>query len=207
MAGWKIAFPSRTPVDDVIMDEFHYYSDHSRGAAWQIPLLTLPRARFLLMSATLGDSSFFSKQLTDLTGSPTTLVQSNQRPVPLKFEYSTTQLQEKVAELNEQGRSPVYLVHFTQNACADTARDLLSTNFCTKVEKQAIARALDDADFRSPYGRELSKILRHGVGIHHAGLLPKSHRVGRIAENSRPRDLFSLSRVFHGGISSMNRLN
>jgi superfamily II RNA helicase len=128
------------PVDDVIMDEFHYYSDHSRGAAWQIPLLTLPRARFLLMSATLGDSSFFSKQLTALTGAPTTLVQSDQRPVPLEFEYSTTQLQEKVAELNEQGRSPVYFVHFTQNACADTARDLLSTNFCTKEEKHAIAR-------------------------------------------------------------------
>jgi superfamily II RNA helicase len=138
-----------------------------------VALLTLPRARFLLMSATLGDSSFFSQQLTSLTGAPTTLVQSDQRPVPLEFEYSTTQLQEKVAELNEQGRSPVYLVHFTQNACADTARDLLSTNFCTKEEKTAIARALDDADFRSPYGRELSKILRHGVGIHHAGLLPK----------------------------------
>ena len=99
------------------MDEFHYHSNHSRGAAWQIPLLTLPRARFLLMSATLGDSSFFSKQLAALTGAP------------------TTQLQEKVAELNELGRSSVYLVHFTQNACADTARDLLSTNFRTKEEK------------------------------------------------------------------------
>ncbi len=160
-------------VDDVIMDEFHYYSDHSRGMAWQIPLLTLPRARFLLMSATLGDSSFFSKTITGLTGVETVLVQSEQRPVPLEFEYSTTQLQEKVADLNAQGRSPVYLVHFTQNACADTARDLLSTNFCTKEEKTAINRALDDADFRSPYGRELAKILRHGVGIHHAGLLPK----------------------------------
>ncbi len=106
------------------MDEFHYYSDHSRGAAWQIPLLTLPRARFLLMSAILGDSSFFCKQLIALTGAPTTFVQSDQRPVPLEFEYSTTQRQEKVAEFNEQGRSPVYLVHFTQNACADTAREV-----------------------------------------------------------------------------------
>ena len=75
-------------------------------------------------------------------GAPTTLVQSDQRPVPLEFEYSTTQLQEKVAELNEQGRSPVYLVHFTQNACAGTARDLLSTNFCTKEEKHAIAQGI-----------------------------------------------------------------
>jgi superfamily II RNA helicase len=161
------------PADDVIMDEFHYYSDRSRGAAWQIPLLTLPRARFLLMSATIGDSTSFSKGMTALTGAPTTLVQSDQRPVPLEFSYSTTQLQDMVAELNDQNRAPIYLVHFTQNACADTARDLLSTNFCTKEEKHAIARALDDADFRSPYGRELSKIIRHGIGIHHAGLLPK----------------------------------
>jgi len=173
LANMALREGAAAPVDDVIMDEFHYYSDHSRGAAWQIPLLTMPRARFLLMSATLGDPARFSDQLTRLTGATTTLVQSDQRPVPLEFEYSTTQLQEKVAELNEQGRAPIYLVHFTQNACAETARDLLSTNFCTKEEKTAIARALDDADFRSPYGRELSKILRHGVGIHHAGLLPK----------------------------------
>jgi superfamily II RNA helicase len=160
-------------VNDVIMDEFHYYSDHSRGAAWQIPLLTLPQARFLLMSATIGDSSFFVKSLTILTGAPTVLVQSDRRPVPLEFSYSTTQLVDKVAELVEAGRAPIYLVHFTQKACADTARDLLSTNFCTKDEKTAIARALDSANFRSPYGRELSKIIRHGIGIHHAGLLPK----------------------------------
>lgn len=160
-------------VDDVIMDEFHYYSDHSRGAAWQIPLLTLPCARFLLMSATLGDSSFFAKQLSDLTSAETVLVQSDQRPVPLEFSYSTEPLEETVAALAEGGKAPVYLVHFTQNACAETARNLLSTNFCTKEEKEKIARALDGANFRSPYGRELSKILRHGIGIHHAGLLPK----------------------------------
>jgi len=160
-------------VDDVIMDEFHYYSDHSRGGAWQIPLLALPRARFLLMSATIGDSSFFSKTLTALTGAETVLVQSDQRPVPLEFSYSTTQLVDQVAELVDGGRAPIYLVHFSQKACADTARDLLSTNFCSKEEKAAITAALATADFRSPYGRELSKIIRHGIGIHHAGLLPK----------------------------------
>ncbi len=173
LANLALREGNRAAVDDVIMDEFHYYSDRSRGAAWQVPLLTLPRARFLLMSATIGDPAFFTQKLTALTGAPTDLVQSDQRPVPLEFSYSTTLLQDKVAELVEQDRAPIYLVHFTQKTCADTARDLLSTNFCTKEEKTAIARALDDADFRSPYGRELAKTLRHGIGIHHAGLLPK----------------------------------
>ena len=160
-------------VDDVIMDEFHYYSDHSRGAAWQIPLLILPQARFLLMSATLGDTGFFEKVLNDLTHKPTVLVQSEDRPVPLEFTYSEDTLEEKVAELVESDKAPVYLVNFTQLACARTAQNLMSTNFCSKEEKRAIAEALVDANFKSPYGKEVSKLLRHGVGIHHAGLLPK----------------------------------
>ncbi len=160
-------------VDDVIMDEFHYYSDSSRGFAWQVPLLTLPQARFLLMSATLGETAFFEESLTKLTGAPTSLVKSEQRPVPLEFDYSETPLEEKVAELVEHGKAPVYLVHFTQLACAQTAQNLMSSNFCTKEEKQRIAEALHEANFRSPYGKEVSKLLRHGIGIHHAGLLPK----------------------------------
>lgn len=160
-------------VDDVIMDEFHYYSDGSRGFAWQVPLLTLPQARFLLMSATLGDTSFFEDALTRLTGAPTVLVKSDNRPVPLEFEYSETPLEEKVAALVDSGKAPVYLVHFTQLACAQSAQNLLSSNFCTREEKQTIAEILQGADFRSPYGKEISKLLRHGIGIHHAGLLPK----------------------------------
>lgn len=173
LANQALREGAETPVDVVIMDEFHYYADPDRGAAWQIPLLTLSRARFLLMSATFGDSSFFARSLTALTGVPTVLVQSDHRPVPLEFSYSTVMLQDKVAQLVEDGRAPIYLIHFTRNACADTAGDLLSTNLCSKEEKAAIARALEDADFRSPYGRELARTLRHGIGIHHAGLLPK----------------------------------
>ena len=158
-------------VDDVIMDEFHYYSDVERGVAWQVPLLTLPKARFLLMSATLGETSFFEKAITELTGVPTVLVKSEDRPV--EFEYSTTALEEKVEELVEANRAPIYLVHFTQRSCAQTAQNLMSRNFCTKEEKAAIAEVLVTADFRSPYGKEMKKLLRHGLGIHHAGLLPK----------------------------------
>lgn len=160
-------------ADDIIMDEFHYYSDHERGVSWQVPLLTLPRARFLLMSATIGDTDFFQETLTQLTGTTTTLVKSEDRPVPLEFDYSTITLEEKIEELVTANRAPIYLVHFSQLACAQTAQDLMSRNFCSKEEKEAIAEILIDADFRSPYGKEIKKLLRHGLGIHHAGLLPK----------------------------------
>jgi superfamily II RNA helicase len=173
LANMALREGDRARVDDVIMDEFHYYSDTERGFAWQVPLLTLPQARFLLMSATLGETIFFEKSLTELTGAATVLVRSELRPVPLEFDYSETPLQEKISELAEAGKAPIYLVHFTQRACAETAQVLLSSNFCTREEKQTIAEVLHDANFRSPYGKEISKLLRHGIGIHHAGLLPK----------------------------------
>lgn len=160
-------------VDEVIMDEFHYYSDHERGVAWQVPLLTLPQARFLLMSATLGDTCLFENRLTTLNGHPTVLVKSEDRPVPLEYEYSTTMLEEKIEQLVDADRAPIYLVHFTQLSCARTAQNLMSRNFCSKEEKKQIASHLVDSDFRSPYGKEMKKLLRHGLGIHHAGLLPK----------------------------------
>ena len=164
---------SRAQVDEVIMDEFHYYSDRERGVAWQVPLLTLPQSRFLLMSATLGETDFFQDELTELTGAETVLVKSEDRPVPLEFSYSTTALEDQVEELVEAGKAPIYLVHFTQLACARTAQNLMSRNFCSKEEKAEIAEVLKGADFKSPYGNEMKKLLRHGLGIHHAGLLPK----------------------------------
>lgn len=173
LANLALREGSRAAVDDVIMDEFHYYSDKERGVAWQVPLLALPQARFLLMSATLGDTAFFEKELTRLNGLPTALIRSIDRPVPLEFEYSMTLLEEKVEELVVAGKAPVYLVHFTQRRCAESAQNLMSRNYCTKQEKERIAEQLEDADFRSPYGKEVRKLLRHGLGIHHAGLLPK----------------------------------
>src|SRR5258708_2945925 len=157
----------------VIMDEFHYYSDAERGYAWQVPLLTMPGARFLLMSATLGATEFFEKEITRLTGAPAVTVRSDRRPVPLEFEYSETPLTERIAGLLEQKRAPVYLVHFTQRAAAEAAQDLMSLNVCSKEEKAALQIELERARFNSPYGKEMRRWLRHGIGIHHAGLLPK----------------------------------
>lgn len=159
--------------DDIIMDEFHYYSDRERGVAWQIPLLTLPQSRFLLMSATIGDTSPFELALTKLNRLETVVVKSHERPVPLDFEYSELPLHETVSRLVTAGKAPIYLVQFTQRDCAEEAQNFLSVDFCTKEEKKAIAEALEGARFTSPYGKDFQKLLRHGLGLHHAGLLPK----------------------------------
>jgi superfamily II RNA helicase len=160
-------------VQDVVMDEFHYYADRDRGVAWQVPLLTLPQTRFLLMSATLGDTTFFEEELTRLTGRPTVAVTSTDRPVPLAHEYSELPLAKTLETLIASGRGPVYVVHFTQLEAAQSAQDFTSINVCTREEKTAIANALEGFKFTSPYGPEIKKWLRHGIGLHHAGLLPK----------------------------------
>jgi superfamily II RNA helicase len=160
-------------VQDVVMDEFHYYADRERGVAWQVPLLALPQTRFLLMSATLGDTAFFETELTRLTGRPTISVISTDRPVPLAHEYSELPLAKTLESLVAGGRTPVYVVHFTQLEAAQSAQDFTSINVCTRDEKAAIAGALENFKFTSPYGPEIKKWLRHGIGLHHAGLLPK----------------------------------
>ncbi len=160
-------------VDYVVMDEFHYYADKERGVAWQIPLLTLPRATFLLMSATIGPTDFFEQTLNRLTRRPTAVVRSSERPVPLTFEYKETPLHETILELIRQDRAPIYIVNFTQRAAAEEAQNLMSTDYSTKEEKKRIQEALVGTRFDSPYGKEVQKLLRHGIGLHHAGLLPK----------------------------------
>ena len=160
-------------VQEVIMDEFHYYADRERGVAWQVPLLTLPQARFLLMSATLGETTFFEEALTKLNGRPTVTVASQERPVPLEFAYSELPLATTLESLVAEGKAPVYVVHFTQLEAAQSAQDFTSINVCTREEKAAIGNLLEGFKFSSPYGPEIRKWLKHGIGLHHAGLLPK----------------------------------
>ncbi len=164
---------ARANVRDVVMDEFHYYADRERGVAWQVPLLTLPQTRFLLMSATLGETGFFEEELTRLNGRETVTVSSRERPVPLEFSYVETPLAQTLESLVAGGKAPVYVVHFTQMEAAQSAQDFTSTNVCTRDEKAALAQALEGFKFSSPYGPEIKKWLRHGIGLHHAGLLPK----------------------------------
>ena len=160
-------------VQEVVMDEFHYYADRERGVAWQVPLLTLPQARFLLMSATLGDTTFFEEELTRLNRRPTVAISSTDRPVPLEHAYSELPLAKTLESLAAEGKAPVYVVHFTQLEAAQSAQDFTSINVCTREEKAALANALEGFKFSSPYGPDIKKWLRHGIGLHHAGLLPK----------------------------------
>lgn len=174
LSNVALAEGADAPFRDIIMDEFHYYSDGARGMAWQVPLLTLPNARFLLISATLGPTALFERELTRLTGAATTVVSSATRPVPLQFRYEDkTALEATVAALVEARQAPVYVVHFTQNDAAQTTQDLMSQNYCSADEKAAIAEALIGVKFNSPFGKDLKRYLRHGIGLHHAGLLPK----------------------------------
>ena len=160
-------------IDDVVMDEFHYYADRDRGVAWQVPLLTMPQARFLLMSATLGDTRFFETAITSLNGQPTVTIKSGDRPVPLEYAYAEIPLAHTIEKLVDEGKTPAYVVHFTQADAASSAQDFTSLKICTKEEKAAIAARLERFEFSSPYGAVIRKWLRHGVGLHHAGLLPK----------------------------------
>ncbi|BCJ25893.1 DEAD/DEAH box helicase [Actinocatenispora sera] len=177
LANLALREGSDADVDQVVMDEFHFYADPDRGWAWQVPLIELRKAQFLLMSATLGDVSKFEADLTRRTGRTTTVVSSAQRPVPLSFEYVTTPLHETLELLLEDHQAPIYVVHFTQAAALERAQALMSTNVSSKAEKEAISALIGDFRFAAGFGKTLSRLVRHGIGVHHAGMLPKYRRL------------------------------
>jgi len=164
-------------IGQVVMDEFHYYADPDRGWAWQVPLIELPRAQFLLMSATLGDVSRFERDLTRRTGRDTAVVSSATRPVPLTFSFELTPVHETVQEILDTGDAPVYIVHFTQAAAIEQAQALMSVNVSSRAEKDEIAELIGGFRFAPGFGRTLSRLVRHGIGVHHAGMLPKYRRL------------------------------
>ncbi|MDZ4264658.1 MAG: DUF3516 domain-containing protein [Mycobacterium sp.] len=169
----------RTPITTslVVMDEFHFYGDPDRGWAWQVPLLELPHAQFLLMSATLGDVTSLREDLTRRTGRPTALVANAERPVPLFYSYATTPMHETIGDLLDTRQAPIYVVHFTQASALERAQALMSINVSTKEDKAAIAAHIGQFRFSTAFGSTLSRLVRHGIGVHHAGMLPKYRRL------------------------------
>ncbi|MCI2420002.1 DUF3516 domain-containing protein [Saccharopolyspora sp. K220] len=168
---------ARADVDQVVMDEFHFYAEPDRGWAWQVPLLELPRTQFVLMSATLGDVSFFQEDLTRRTGRETAVVTSAQRPIPLTFRYAKTPLHETIEELLAGQQAPVYVVYFNQASALEQAQALMSVKVASREQRDEIAEAIGDFRFTAGFGKTLSRLVRHGIGVHHAGMLPKYRRL------------------------------
>ena len=173
LANLALREGSDARADSVVMDEFHYYADRDRGVAWQIPLLTLPKTCFLLMSATLGDTSLIREDLELRTGRHVTEVRGVHRPVPLDYSYSKRPIHDCINELVRTGKAPIYVVHFTQAAATEAAGALMSIDWCTKEEKRALVEAVRGFRFHSPFGSTIRRFVLHGVGVHHAGLLPR----------------------------------
>lgn len=173
----------RSDIGALVADEFHYYGEPDRGWAWQVPLVELPHTQFLLMSATLGDTSFFVDDLQRRTGRDTTAVTGTERPVPLDHSYAITPIHETIENLVTAGRAPIYVVHFTQAAAVERAQALMSVKIADKADRAAIAEAIGDFRFHTGFGATLSKLLRAGIGVHHAGMLPRYRRlVERLAQ-------------------------
>ncbi len=168
----------------VVMDEFHFYADPDRGWAWQVPLLELTRTQLVLMSATLGDVTWLARELERRTGRDVAHVTSAERPVPLSYSYVTTPVHETLEELLSTHQAPVYVVHFTQAAAIEQAQALMSINVCTRAEKDAIAELIGGFRFTAGFGRTLSRLVRHGIGVHHAGMLPKYRRLVELLAQS-----------------------
>ncbi|MES2172065.1 MAG: DUF3516 domain-containing protein [Actinomycetota bacterium] len=177
LANLALRHGASSEVDQVIMDEFHFYSDPDRGWAWQVPLLTLPRAQFILMSATLGDVDWLAKDLRERNGRETAVVTGVDRPVPLHYSYATTPVHETVEDLLATSQAPIYIVHFSQLAALERAQALTSISVATREQRDAIAEAIGGFRFTTNFGRTLSRLIRSGIGVHHAGMLPKYRRL------------------------------
>jgi hypothetical protein len=165
------------PVDQVVMDEFHFYGDPDRGWAWQVPLLELRRCQFVLMSATLGDTRRIEEGLTRRSGRPVAVVRSASRPVPLRFEYRRTPLHETIESLLAADQAPLYVVRFTQADAVAEAQALTSSPVTTRAQREAIAAAVANFRFSPGFGQTLARLVRHGIGVHHGGMLPKYRRL------------------------------
>ena len=173
LANQALAEGADADVGLIAMDEFHFFADPDRGWAWQVPLLTLPHAQFLLMSATLGDMSAIAATLERETGREVERILNAPRPVPLSYQYVKTALEATVELALRQGDAPLYIVHFSQDAALTSARALASYGVATKEQREAIKEALHGARFNTAFGKTLKHLISCGVGLHHAGLLPR----------------------------------
>lgn len=173
LAQDALRFGEHADIGCVAMDEFHFYSDRDRGWAWQVPLLALPHTQFLLMSATLGDVTDIANALEEHTGRAVDQVLDAPRPVPLSYEFVETPLEGTVELALRDGDAPLYIVHFSQEAALKSAQALSSYGVSSKEQREALKEAVKGVRFTTTFGKTLKRLVLTGVGVHHAGMLPR----------------------------------
>lgn len=177
LANQALREGERADVSCVAVDEFHFYADPHRGWAWQVPLITLPHTQFVLMSATLGDTDKIAQSLEETSGREVSIISSVERPVPLQYGYVLDDVHSVISTQIQQGHGPVYVVHFAQEAAVETAQQLANLGVSTREQRDKIKEALRDTRFTTVFGKTLKRLLLTGVGVHHAGMLPRYRRL------------------------------
>lgn len=177
LANQALREGKKADVSAVAVDEFHFYADPHRGWAWQVPLITLPHTQFVLMSATLGDISSIADSLEKSSGRTVSVIADAQRPVPLSYEYTVDDMHSVITNQITHGNAPIYVVHFAQEAAVETAQKLANVAVANREQRELIKKALHGQRFASVFGKTLKRLLLTGVGVHHAGMLPRYRRL------------------------------
>jgi superfamily II DNA/RNA helicase len=170
-------------VGAVVMDEFHNFNESQRGIVWELALSLLPKhVRVMLLSATIGAAHEFVNWMARSLDRRVTLVEGTQRKVPLHFHWIADELLpdflERIAQgTDDQRRTPALVFCFDRNVCWDTAEVLRGKDLFAEGQRDALLKRLDDFDFSIGSGNKLRTFLARGIGIHHAGLLPRYRRI------------------------------
>ena len=174
---WNKIYGDRinAPADLVIMDEGHYFNEPERGRIWEQSIIGLdPRSQLVILSATIGEPEQFCNWIYSVRKVEMELVQSWDRKIPLYHEFKESYLIEVVKELFHSGQTPAIIFTFGRELCFERARLLKScSRFTTDEERSRIAEIADATLLDRGVSKELKPLLLHGIGVHHAGILPK----------------------------------
>ncbi len=174
---WNKIYGDRVhaPADVVIMDEGHYFNDPERGHVWEQSIIGLDaRSQLVILSATVGDAEQFCNWVYSCRRVELALVQSNERKIPLYHQYRESYLIEVARDLFQKGECPTIIFTFGRELCFERARLLKScSRFTTDEERARIAEVAEATLLDRGISKELKPLLLHGIGIHHAGILPK----------------------------------
>ncbi len=163
------------PAEVVVMDEGHYFNDPERGYVWEQSIIGLdPRSQLVILSATVGRPDRFCQWASLTRRVPMELVESRERKVPLVHDFREEPLIDTVRELAHKGDVPAIVFVFGREQCFEVARLLKSCRrFTTDEEKAKVEALCDEALLPGGVANELRPLFSHGIGIHHAGILPR----------------------------------